>query len=88
MSKLSEAKQNLNQIKTNFGKEAISLVESGSKEASAEDDLGETETKEPVFSLAKKKENIHKLESKAAQIKKKLPLVHQLEVDLGLPNDV
>ena len=78
MTKLAEAKNQLSQMKSNFEQESVKLISSGNTE----------DGQAPVFSLAAKKDNVHKLEAKAKVIKAKLPELHQLEVDLGLPEDV
>ena len=42
----------------------------------------------PTYTLNQKRENINNMEAKAKNIQKKLPIIHELEVQLGLPDDV
>ena len=41
-----------------------------------------------MFTLAQKKSNLSSLESKAKELKKRIPKVQELEVTLGLPEDI
>ena len=42
----------------------------------------------PFFTLAQKKSNLSMLEKRLAEIKQRIPKVQQLEIDLGLPEEV
>ena len=84
MNKINEMKLALIQLKGNFLAEAKQAV---TNKASVVDDI--TDANEvPVFSLAQKKSNLSSLEHSLAEIKSRIPKVQQLEVDLGLDEDV
>ena len=84
MNKINEMKLALIQLKGNFLTEAKQAV---TNKAFVTDDITDT-AEAPVFSLAQKKTNLSSLEHSLAEIKSRIPKVQQLEVDLGLDEDV
>uniref|UniRef100_A0A7S3MYK4 Uncharacterized protein n=1 Tax=Strombidium inclinatum TaxID=197538 RepID=A0A7S3MYK4_9SPIT len=76
MNKINEVKLSLGQIKDNFAKETAHAVSNGQSEES------------PMYNLQTKERNLAELEKKAHQFEKRLPEVQDLEVTLGLPEDV
>ena len=79
MNKINEIKVQLMQFKTNFGKEAVDAVTDGA--------VGDNDG-EPIQKLADKKKNAKELERKQREMEKRLPRVHDLEVDLGLEKNI
>ncbi len=76
MNKINEIKLSLGQLKENFAKETAHAVSNGNSEDS------------PMYNLQTKERNVSELEKKARQFEKRLPAVQDLEVTLGLPEDV
>ena len=89
MSKVNEMKLSLSQVKENFVKETQQAVSDGSTAAPADD---ETEifsvAQKPMYTLAKKQTNLKELEKKAHQFESRIPKIHEIEIELGLPDNV
>ena len=76
MNKINEIKLSLSQVKENFEKEASHATSNGLSE------------EDPMYTLATKEKNVNELSKKAMQFEKRLPQVQELEVTLGLPENV
>ena len=85
LSKIADAKAKFSQLKDNFQKESKGLVSDGKHDAKSEED--EDQSTDPTFKLDQKKQNIHKLEQKLVEVNNRVPIVQQLEWDMGLPSD-
>ena len=90
MSKVNEMKLSLSQVKENFIKETQQAVSDGitaSPQDSEESELFSVVQK-PMYTLAKKQTNLKELEKKAHQFESRIPKIHEIEIELGLPDNV
>ena len=92
MSKVSEIKMSFAQVKENFIKETQDAV-ANSNELPDDDAMGMDivlgqNPGQPDFDLKKKQSNLAQLEKKKSAITKRFPQLHNIEVMLGLPDDV
>ena len=92
MSKVSEIKMSFAQVKENFQKEALEAVANSSEMPDEEEGgldlvLGQSPD-QPQFDLKKKQSNLAQLEKKKAAVEKRFPQLHEIEIMLGLPDDV
>ena len=76
MNKVNEIKMGLSQIESNFEKETAHATSNGLSEEVA------------MYTLQKKQQNLAELEKKAKNVAKRIPQIQDIEVALGLPDDV
>lgn len=89
MSKVSEIKMSLAQIKDNFVKETQHAVSDGTGVAEDEMDMVLAPGGSgPMYDLKKKQQNLKELEKKKNFYVKRIPEVQEIEVMLGLPDNV
>ena len=88
MSKINEIKLAFAQVKDNFVKETQQAVSDGTSPQAAEEEDIFSVAQKPQYTLEKKQKNIRELEKKAKQFEKRMPVVHDIEIELGLPDNV
>ena len=88
MSKVNEMKLSLSQIKENFLKETNQAVSDGNTEPLDEEAELFSVAQKPLYTLAKKQTNLKELEKKAHQFESRIPKIHDIEIELGLPDNV
>ena len=90
MSKVNEIKLSLGQVKDNFLKETEQAISDGNTLPIDEDSEAEmfSVAQKPIYTLAKKQTNLKELEKKAHQFEARIPKVHDIEIELGLPDNV
>ena len=76
MNKINEIKLQLTTLEDNFKKQASIAVEDGDSDEA------------PMYSLAQKKSNVSSLKKMRESLLLKIPKVQELEITLGLPDDV
>ena len=90
MSKVNEIKLSLGQVKENFVKETEQAIADGNTAPIDEEAEAETFSvaQKPMYTLAKKQTNLKELEKKAHQFEARIPKIHDIEIELGLPDNV
>ena len=88
MSKVNEMKLSLTQVKDNFVKETQQAVSDGNTAPADEENELFSVAQKPMYTLAKKQTNLKELEKKAKQFESRIPKIHEIEIELGLPDNV
>ena len=88
MSKVNEMKLSLSQVKENFLKETAQAVSDGNTAPLDEEAELFSVAQKPLYTLAKKQTNLKELEKKAHQFESRIPKIHDIEIELGLPDNV